>query len=150
MLIFFDVLHQLTIFYHNFGGFGKLKREIFGGLGGFRDGFCVGERGDFETQRTVLEGAVNFARAAELQIDLGEVEAVSGFFELTQAARGGRFAASDEEAVGFRGATADAAAELVELGEAVVLGIHDDDVSGVGDIDADFDDGGGDKDVDGA
>ena len=41
-----------------------------------------------------------------------------------------------------------APAELVKLVEAVVVGIHDDDEVGVGDVDADFDDGGRDEDVD--
>ena len=42
---------------------------------------------------------------------------------------------------------ADASPELVELGEAEALGAFDHHDGGVGDIDADFDDGGGDQDV---
>ena len=38
----------------------------------------------------------------------------------------------------------------MELGEAVVLGVLDDDHIGVGDVDADFDDGSGDEDLDAA
>ena len=42
---------------------------------------------------------------------------------------------------------ADAAAELVELGDAEAFCLLDDHDGGIGDIDADFDDGGGDKDL---
>jgi hypothetical protein len=54
----------------------------------------------------------------------------------------------EEDAVGLFGAAADAAAELVELGEAEAVGVFDDHDGGVGDVDADFDDGGGDECVD--
>ena len=56
--------------------------------------------------------------------------------------------AADKETFGGTVAAADATAELVELGEAVVFGIHDDHEVGVGDVDADFDDGGRDENVD--
>jgi len=52
----------------------------------------------------------------------------------------------EEEAEACGGAAADAAAELVELGEAEALGVLDDDHIRFGDIDADFDHGGGDED----
>ena len=44
-------------------------------------------------------------------------------------------------------AATDASAELMELGEAEALGVFDYHDGGVGDVDADFDDGGGDEDV---
>src|SRR5689334_11923362 len=49
--------------------------------------------------------------------------------------------------MGFGGAAADASAELVKLGEAEAFGVFDDHDGGVGDVDADFDDGGGDENV---
>src|SRR5882762_9986290 len=49
--------------------------------------------------------------------------------------------------MGFLGATADASAKLVELGEAEALGVLDDHDGGVGDVNADFNDGGGDEDL---
>ena len=54
-----------------------------------------------------------------------------------------------DEEVGVRGAVpaADTAAELVEIGEAEVVGAVDEDGVGVRDVDAVFDDGGGDEDV---
>ncbi len=45
------------------------------------------------------------------------------------------------------GAAADASAELVKLGEAEAFGVLDDHGGGVGDVDADFDDRGGDEDL---
>src|SRR6267143_473049 len=49
--------------------------------------------------------------------------------------------------MGFLRAAADAAAKLVELGEAKALSVLDDHDGGVGDVDADFHDGGGDEDL---
>src|SRR5216684_4319304 len=49
--------------------------------------------------------------------------------------------------MGFLRAAADAPAKLVELGESEALGVLDDHDGGVGDVDADFDDGGGDEDL---
>jgi hypothetical protein len=56
--------------------------------------------------------------------------------------------AGHQDAVALCGAAADASAELVHLREAEALGVVDDHDGGVGDVDADFDDGGGDEDVD--
>src|SRR5260370_532208 len=49
--------------------------------------------------------------------------------------------------MGFLRTTADASAKPVELGEAEALGVLDDHDGGVGDVDANFDDGGGDEDL---
>src|SRR5882762_3744605 len=49
--------------------------------------------------------------------------------------------------MGFLRAAADAAPKLVELGEAKALSVLDDHHGGVGDVDADFHDGGGDEDL---
>ena len=46
----------------------------------------------------------------------------------------------------FAGA-ADAAAELIEIGQAEAVGAVDEDGVGVGDVDAGLDDGGGEQDV---
>ena len=54
----------------------------------------------------------------------------------------------DQDAVALVGAAADASAQLVQLREAEALGVLDDHDGGVGNVDADFDDGGGDQDVD--
>ena len=50
--------------------------------------------------------------------------------------------------MGFFRAASDAAAQLVELREAEALGVFDDHQSGVGNVHADFDHGGGDEDLD--
>src|SRR5712692_201986 len=49
--------------------------------------------------------------------------------------------------MGFLRAAVDASAKLVELGEAEALGVLDDHDGGVGNVDADFDDRGGDEDL---
>src|SRR5713101_353037 len=49
--------------------------------------------------------------------------------------------------MGFLRAAADASAKLVELGQAEALGVLDDHDGGVGNVDADFDDSGGDEDL---
>lgn len=52
-----------------------------------------------------------------------------------------------KEAIGLHGVSSDAAAELVELGEAKSFGVFDYHDCGGGDVDSDFDDGGGDEDI---
>ena len=55
----------------------------------------------------------------------------------------GSFGIGEEDAVGFVLAASDAAAELVDLGEAETLGVVEDEEVRIWDIDPDFDDGGG-------
>src|SRR5258708_696909 len=55
---------------------------------------------------------------------------------------------ADENAVGFLRAAANASAKLMQLRQAEALGMLDDHYGGVGNIDADFDYGGGDEDLD--
>lgn len=121
--------------------------EFFGGFAGGGDEFGVGEAGELEVESPVLEGAVDFAWAAELEVGLGEVEAVGGFFQLFETA-GRLVVTAGEEADGGVVTAADTSAELVELGEAVIVGVHDDHEVGVRDVDTDFDDSGGDENVD--
>ena len=56
--------------------------------------------------------------------------------------------AGHENAIAFGGAAAHATAQLVKLREAEAFGMFDDHDRGVGHVDADFDDGGGDEDID--
>ena len=53
----------------------------------------------------------------------------------------------DEKAEARRDAAPYPAAQLMQLRQAEALGVLDDDHRGVGDVDADFNDGGGDKDA---
>lgn len=62
-------------------------------------------------------------------------------------AGGDHVAWEEEDGVGFFAGASDASAELVEVGEAEAVGAVDEDGVGVGDIDAGFDDGGGEEDV---
>jgi hypothetical protein len=102
--------------------------------------------GDVEAEGAGLAGAEKFAGAAELQIGFGDFETVGGAHHGFEAGAGfvGHTHGADEDAVGFLRTAADASAELMELGEAEALGMLDDHDGGVGDVDADFDDGGGD------
>ena len=52
-----------------------------------------------------------------------------------------------QQAVAGRLTPADAAAQLVQLGEAEALGVVDDHDGGFGHVDADFDHGGGDEEL---
>ena len=74
------------------------------------------------------------SRVAATALEAGAGGARLGHLGDQQAQAGGR-------------ATADAAAQLVELGDAEPVGVHDHHGGGVGDVDADLDDGGGDQDV---
>ena len=101
-----------------------------------------------------LFAAEHVACAAELEVEGGDLEAgaeVGEFLEGGEAAAGdfGEFLLGRDEEVGVGAAIAAAyaAAELVELDEAVAVGAVDDDGVGEGDVEAVFDDGGGDEDV---
>lgn len=92
--------------------------------------------------------AEDFAGAAEFEVDFGEAKAAMVFFHRFEAGGFfGFFGRREKEAVGFVFASTDAAAELVELGEAKSFGAFDQHDAGVGDVDPDFDDGGGDEEV---
>jgi len=119
-------------------------------FGEFEDGAVAEEVSDAEFGQAGLAGAEEFTGAALLEVELGEFEAVlsgdhgveAGFCLL------GDLFAGHEDAIAFGGAATDAPAELVKLGEAEAVGVVDDHDGGVGDVDADLDDGGGDEDVD--
>ena len=83
-----------------------------------------------------------------MQVAVGEDESVVGFGHGLQTFVLDRvFVIGDEEAVGLRRAASDAAAQLVELGEAeMVRAFHEHDRR-VGDVHADFDDGGRDEHI---
>ena len=125
--------------------------EAFGfDLGEFEDGAVAEEVGDAELGQAGLAGAEELAGAALLEVEFGEFEAVLRGDHGVEAGFGllGDAVAGHEDAVALGGAAADASAELVELGEAEALGVVDDHDGGVGDVDADLDDGGGDEHVD--
>ncbi len=128
--------------------FGVAFDEGAGGRTGFVDGFAVAEAGHFEVWDAALFEAEDFAGAAEFEVDFGEGEAAVVFFHRFEAGGFfGFFGGREKEAVGFVGAATNAAAELVELGEAEAFGAFDEHNGGVGDVDADFDDGGGNEEV---
>ena len=107
------------------------------------------DAGDLEARRAGLARAQQLAFAAQLQVFLGDEEAVLGLAHDRQPALGG-FAERVlvEQHAGRRlRAAPDAAAQLVQLGQAEALGMLDDHDGGVRHVDADLDDGGGDEDA---
>ena len=83
------------------------------------------------------------AAAAQVEVDLGELEAVGRLDERLEARLRGLgqllLRARDEQAVRLLRAAADAAAQLVELREAEAVGLLDDHHRRVRDVDADLD-----------
>ncbi len=130
---------------------GVALEDAVGELAGAEEDFAVGEAGDAEHGvGAALESAPGFAFAAHAEVDFGEGESVVGFAHGLEAFAGFGawvFFAGEEDAVALFVAAADAAAELVELAEAESFGAFDDDDGGVGYIDSDFDDAGGDEDA---
>jgi len=128
-----------------------IVRKGEGFAAGLLEEFAIAEGiGDVEAEGAGLAGAEEFSRAAELQIGLGDLEAVGGAHHGIEAGAGfvGHADGTDQDAVGFCCAAADASAELMKLGEAETFGVLDDHYGGVGDVDADFHDGGGNQDLD--
>ena len=109
-------------------------------LGQFEQGAVADEVGDPEIGQAGLTRAEEFAGAAHGEIKLRELEAILGadhgiqsFFSLFRHAL-----SSDEDAVAFGRATADAAAQLMQLCEAEALSVFDDHYRCIGNVDADF------------
>lgn len=88
------------------------------------------------------------ARASEFEVFFRELKAVGDLLNSREAFKGlGRGGVCDEEAVRFGFAPSDTAAKLVELSKAEAVGLFDDHDGGVWNIDANFDDGGGNEAV---
>lgn len=109
--------------------------------GGFQQVAVGFEAGDAKAGGAGLAGAEQFAFAAQAQILFGDAEAVLGVAHDGQAGAGDFAQGVVVEEHAARGffAAADAAAQLVELGEAETFGMFDDDDGGVGHVDADLD-----------
>jgi len=129
-----------------------------GGIASEREGFLARELqhgavtqrvGHVKAQLTGLAGAEKFTGTAKLQIGFGNFEAVVGAHHGFQAGAAlvGKARRGDENAVRLMRATADATAKLVQLSEAETLGMLDDHDGGVGHVNANFDDRGGNKDL---
>ena len=105
--------------------------------------------GDVEAGHAALPRAEHVAFAAQLQILLGDAEAVVGLAQ-DRKPRLRRFAERrlvEQEAGRALGAAADAAAQLMELREAEALGVLDHHHARLGHVDADLDHRGGDQDA---
>src|SRR5690606_8667385 len=110
----------------------------------------VGEDvGDLQVGHAGLPLAEHRALAPDLQIDGGEVEPVVGADHRRQpllAFLGG--GVGYEDAGAGMPPAAHRTPQLVELGQPEAVGVFDHHDGGVGDVDAHFDDGGGDERVD--
>ncbi len=131
------------------GGVGGVDEGGGFAFGELEDVSVAGEVGDAEVGEAGLAGAEELAGAALLEVEFGEEEAVLGLGHGVEAefGFGGDLGAGEENAEGLGGAATDAAAELMKLGEAETVCMFHHHDGGVGDVDADFDDGGGDEDV---
>ena len=92
-------------------------------------------------------GAQDIAGAADLQVAHGDGKAgahLAEFFDRFQSPRGSRrevlVRIQEEIAIGPVDVTAHAAAKLVQIGQAVAVGLVDEDGVGVGDVQAALDD----------
>jgi predicted DNA repair protein MutK len=98
-------------------------------------------------REAALLEAQRVAAAAQLQVLLGDLEAVVGAPQDVEALLGGlrQRRIVEQDAGALARAPADAAAQLVQLGQAEALGVLDDHDGGVGHIDPDLDHRGGDQ-----
>src|SRR5690606_18550640 len=125
-------------------------QQFTGGIAYCRQQIGVAHQvGDLELQQAGLAGAEHLPGAAQLQILLGDHEAVVGVAHDRQALaadlRERRMV--EQHAVAGRAAPADPSAQLVQLGQAEALRVLDDHQAGVGHVDADLDHRGGDQQV---
>src|SRR5258708_28671464 len=102
----------------------------------------------------VLLTAEHVAGAAKLEVQGGDAETGAEFAELFHGGEafagdvGERGVRRNEEiGIGALRGTADAAAQLVEFGEAEAVGAVDQNGVGAGDVQAVLNDGGGDKNI---
>src|SRR5439155_1035233 len=97
-----------------------------------------------------LPGPEELAVPAELQIDLGDAKAVVGLRHRAHSASRvlAELAVREQDAVRLPRPAAHPAAQLVQLREAEALGVLDEHHAGVRHVDADFDHGRGDEEVD--
>ncbi len=106
------------------------------------------EIGDAELGQSGLPRAEEVAGPAQLEVDLGDLEAVIGSGHGGDPAFGVlRGRAGEQDAVALPRAAAHPAAQLVELGEPEALGVLHEHDGGVGHVDADLDHGGRDQDM---
>lgn len=102
-----------------------------------------------------LLGTEEVTGTSDLEVSEGEGVAGSELVEFSEGLEAfsasfgeGLVAGVKEIGVGLAVGSPDTAPKLVELGEAELVGIFDDEGVGVGDIESGFDDGGADEDID--
>src|SRR5579863_2544905 len=125
---------------HNGGGFTP---------GEFEKLAVADQVSDPEVGQAGLTGAEEFSGAAEFEIEFGDLKTVIRLHHGVETALAffGDFAAGHQDAERFCGPAADAAAELVKLGQTEALGVLDHHYGCVGHVDANFYDGGRDQNL---
>ena len=111
----------------------------------------MGDRvGEDVGRKARLAQAQRIAAAAQLQVALGDQEAVVGAAQDVEPLLGGlrQRRIVEQDAGALARAAADSPAQLVQLGQAEAFGLFDDHDGGVGDVDPDLDDGRGDQQAD--
>ena len=119
-------------------------------VGGFLRLHVQGEVVDDVADRARVPGlrrAGQLAGFAQPQIRFGDREAVRRLLEHVQPFDLAGVVGRNQDAERLRDAAADAAAQLVQRREAVAVRVQHDHDRRVRDVDADFDDGGGDEHV---
>src|SRR4051794_11061568 len=114
------------------------------GAGALEQVLVVGHPRDAKLPEAGLPRTRQLALLAQLEVDLGEREAVGVLLERLQPRRA---RGAEEDAHARVAAASDAPAELVQLRDAVALGVLDEHHRRVGHVDADLDDAGGHEDV---
>ena len=124
---------------------GRPRRRALRELAGALEQRPVGAQArEAQVAEPRLARAEQLALAAQLEVALGELEAVASSRRAPRAAPAPASVSSslrprDQQAVRLLGAAADAAAQLVELREAEPVGLLDDHDRRVRDVDADLD-----------
>lgn len=114
-----------------------------------RDQLAVAtQRRQTQIATTLLRGVHQRAFTAQVEVDLGELEAVGGGNQRLDPRVAALHLLGDQPTRGCVRATAHSAAQLMQLGDAEPVGIDDDHHGCVGHVDADLDDGGGHEHVD--
>src|SRR4029453_15544318 len=138
------ILNALSLLEKRGESLSILPRQPLGQLPRLGDQRAVAREADeLQVGEARLARAEQLSLAAQLEVDLGEGEAVVRVDERLQAALRllGELVlrARDEEAVGLLRAAANSSAQLVQLGEAKAVGLLDDHDRRVRDVDADLD-----------
>ena len=124
--------------------------EVVDGVArGFHEGLVVDDGCYAEVEGAALLESLDVSGTPQPEVGFGNLESVGGAAHGADALLRGvaEIVLGHEDAVGLVATASYAAAQLVELREAKALGVLDDHYRGVGNVDADFYDGGSHHDM---